>query len=118
MRVSSPEAGPMVIGRTYGPRSGASGPSFAFSTRPSTRSKTTSASGTAGRSQPKSTGGSTLSRGLLFRQRFDHGPRACVVSKRQRNTQEQPRYGTSPCPCSNRDEFDAHLALHAAVIDV
>jgi two-component system response regulator ChvI len=47
----APEAGPMAIGRMCGPPSGVSGRSSAASTRPSTRSRTTTASGTAGRSQ-------------------------------------------------------------------
>src|SRR5450755_352271 len=51
MRVSSPEPGPMVIGRMCDPRSSVSGTSFASSTGPLIRSKTTPPSGTAGRSQ-------------------------------------------------------------------
>jgi len=47
IRVSSPEAGPMAIVRMCGPPSGVSGRSSAASTRPSTRSRTTTASGTA-----------------------------------------------------------------------
>src|SRR5882757_1882387 len=50
-------SGLTVIGRTCAPQSSASGTSFATSPRPSTSSKTTPASGTAGRSQTKSTGG-------------------------------------------------------------
>src|ERR1700681_4226914 len=64
MKASSLETGLTVIGRMCGLRSSASGTSFATSTRPSERSKTTPPSGIAGRSQTKSTGGSTLSRGL------------------------------------------------------
>src|SRR5258708_59026 len=53
MRVSSQEPGLRAIGRMCGPQSSASETSFVTSTRPSTRSKTTPASGTAGRSQPE-----------------------------------------------------------------
>src|SRR6267154_5589110 len=64
MKASSLEKGLRVIGRTSDRRSSASATSSATSTRPSERSKTTPPSGIAGRSQTKSTGGSTLSRGL------------------------------------------------------
>src|SRR5882757_7128782 len=57
MKASLLETGLTVIGRTCAPQSSASGTSFATSTRPSTRSKTTPASGTAGRSLTKLTGG-------------------------------------------------------------
>jgi len=54
MKASLLETGLTVIGRMCGPQSSASGTSFATSTRPSTRSKTTPASGTAGgRRQPE-----------------------------------------------------------------
>src|SRR6267378_2614259 len=64
MKASSLETGLTVIGRMCALQSSVSETSFEPSTRPSIRSKTTPASGIAGRSQTKSTGGSTLSRGL------------------------------------------------------
>src|SRR3979411_369685 len=54
MRVSSPEAAPMAIGRMCGPQSSVFVASSPAPTQPSTRSKTIPASATAGRSQPKS----------------------------------------------------------------